>query len=78
MDQSLELIGTLLGKQERCKEVIDYMQTAKQDLNNRTKDIPDNQNLLYSAVLYLFEADTVLKEPTHNFLLLQAINAKMW
>lgn len=43
MDQSLELIGTLLGKQERCKEVIDYMQTAKQDLNNRTKDISDNQ-----------------------------------
>ena len=43
MNQSLELIGTLLGKQERCKEVIDYMQTAKQDLNNRTKDIPDVQ-----------------------------------
>ena len=43
MDQSLELIGTLLGKQERCKEVIDFMQAAKQDLNNRTKDIPDDQ-----------------------------------
>lgn len=39
--QSLKLIGEILGKEERCAEVIAYLDQYEADLNNRTKDIPE-------------------------------------
>lgn len=39
--KSLELIGDVLGKEERCAEVISFIKDAQADLNDRTKDIPD-------------------------------------
>lgn len=39
--KSLTLIGDILGKQERCAEVISYITDAKNDLSERTKDIPN-------------------------------------
>lgn len=39
--ESMELIGTILHKEDRCKEVVDYLKGWQEDLNNRTKDIPD-------------------------------------
>ncbi len=41
--QALNLIGELLGKEKRCEEMIGYLAEYEADLNNRTKDIPDNQ-----------------------------------
>ena len=76
MDQSLELIGTLLGKQERCKEVIDYMQTAKQDLNNRTKDIPDNQKPTVFSGAVSFRGGHGIEGTYAQFPPFVAINAK--
>lgn len=76
MDQSLELIGTLLGKQERCKEVIDYMQTAKQDLNNRTKDIPDDQKPTVFSGAVSFRGGHGIEGTYANFPPFVAINAK--
>ena len=40
---ALDLIGTVMGTQEHCTEVIDYIKGCQNDLNNRTKDIPDDQ-----------------------------------
>ena len=76
MDQSLELIGTLLGKQERCKEVIDYMQTAKQDLNNRTKDIPDDQKPTVFSGAVSFRGGHGIEGTYAQFPPFVAINAK--
>lgn len=39
--QSLKLIGEILGKEERCAEVIAYLDQYEADLNNRTKDIAE-------------------------------------
>ncbi len=39
--KSLTLIGDILGRQERCAEVLSYISDAKKDLNERTKNIPD-------------------------------------
>jgi iron complex transport system substrate-binding protein len=37
---SLELIGTVTGRSERCTEVIEHIKVWRDDLYERTKDIP--------------------------------------
>ena len=41
MSASIELIGQVLGKEDRAKEVNEFMDAAQKDLNDRTKDIPE-------------------------------------
>lgn len=38
---SMEILGDILDRNERCNEVLSYIDSAKEDLNNRTKDIAD-------------------------------------
>ncbi|RCX20115.1 iron complex transport system substrate-binding protein [Anaerobacterium chartisolvens] len=38
---SLRLIGKLTGKEKRAEELVEYMEKCKNDLDSRTKDIPD-------------------------------------
>ena len=40
---ALELLGDILNKQARCDEIISFIDTCKEDLNNRTKDVPDSE-----------------------------------
>ena len=42
--QSLELIGKIMGKDERAKEVIDYMDALKKDLNARTRNMLEGES----------------------------------
>ena len=39
---SLRMIGKAVSKEERAEELINYITSAKNDLNNRTKDIQDS------------------------------------
>lgn len=39
--ENLRLLGTVLGKEERAEELLRYFEEIKEDLNARTKDIPD-------------------------------------
>ncbi|WKY46586.1 iron ABC transporter substrate-binding protein [Eubacteriaceae bacterium ES3] len=41
MNDSINLIGQVLGEEERAQEINDYMDAAQEDLNERTQDIPD-------------------------------------
>ncbi|WP_083771402.1 iron ABC transporter substrate-binding protein [Methanocaldococcus sp. FS406-22] len=41
--KSLELAGKILGKEDRAEEVIKFIKDCQRDLNNRTKDIPDDK-----------------------------------
>jgi iron complex transport system substrate-binding protein len=43
--RSLRITGETLGKKDRAEELIDIIEYYKQDLNERTKDIPDEQKL---------------------------------
>lgn len=40
---SLKLIGKIMGQDERAEELVAYMEKCRQDLNGRTKDIPENE-----------------------------------
>lgn len=41
--KSLQLIGKIIGQPERAQEVVAYLQECQQDLQERTKDIPENK-----------------------------------
>ena len=52
MYQSLKLIGTVLGKENRCAEVTAFIQNIQEDLDNRTKEIPQEQKpIVYSGAV---------------------------
>ncbi len=40
---ALELIGEIMGMEEHCSQVIDYIKECQADLEARTKDIPDEE-----------------------------------
>ena len=40
---SLKLIGQITGKEQKAKEIVDYMEKCKNDLDTRTKDIPEDK-----------------------------------
>ncbi len=42
---SLSLIGKIIHQEERSNEVIAYIQSIQKDLNDRTKDIPDEEKI---------------------------------
>ena len=42
VQNSLRLIGEITGTTEKSQSAIDFIQQAQQDLENRTKDIPDS------------------------------------
>ncbi|ADG14076.1 periplasmic binding protein [Methanocaldococcus infernus ME] len=42
---SLELAGKILNKEDRAKEVIKFIDNCLNDLNSRTKDIPEDKKL---------------------------------
>lgn len=39
----MEILGQTLNKEDRCKEVVDYIKKSKEDLNKRTKDVPESK-----------------------------------
>lgn len=39
---SMEILGDVLDKNERCEEVLSFIDSNKEDLDNRTVDIPDD------------------------------------
>ncbi|NMB35074.1 MAG: iron ABC transporter substrate-binding protein [Firmicutes bacterium] len=38
---SLHLVGKVIGEEKRAQEVVDYLESCKKDLNDRTVDIPE-------------------------------------
>lgn len=75
IEDSLTLIGDILGKQERCNEIISYLKETREDLNNRTKDIPDEDKpKIYSGAV-TFGGGHGFGGTYGNFSPLVAINA---
>jgi len=49
-DESMILIGKILGVERRCNEVVTYLDKLQKDLNDRTKDIPEeNKPKVYTG-----------------------------
>lgn len=73
--QSLELIGKIMGKEERAKEVIDYMEALKKDLNERTKDIPESERKTVYAAGLAWNGPHGIEGTRENYPLFDAVNA---
>lgn len=43
--RSMRVFAEVVGAEERCEEVFAYIDACREDLNNRTKDIPDSEKL---------------------------------
>lgn len=75
-DESLRIIGEVCHKEERCKEVINYIQTIQDDLNSRTKDIKDADKPSVYTGAVSFKGGHGIEGTYQNFPPFTAINAK--
>lgn len=41
--RTLRIFADVVGAEERCEEVLSFIDTCKEDLNNRTKDVPASE-----------------------------------
>ena len=73
---SLKLIGEIIGEEERANEVVEYMEECKKDLNDRTKDIPDDQKLTAYAGGLAWSGSHGIESTRENYPLFDAVNAK--
>ncbi len=74
--QSIEIIGKAMGREERAQEVIDYMEGLKKDLNDRTKDIPEDERALVYAGGLAWNGPHGIEGTRENYPLFDAVNAK--
>ncbi|GKX29713.1 iron ABC transporter substrate-binding protein [Vallitalea longa] len=73
--ESLEMIGKIMGREDRATEVIDFMKNCKEDLNVRTKDIvEDKKSSTYIGALS-YKGSHGIESTYGNYSLFQAINA---
>lgn len=76
MDKSVELIGEVIGKQDRAKELITYMDELEKDLDDRTKDIDDkNKPTVYTGAVS-FRGEHGFEGTYGKYPPFEAINAK--
>lgn len=73
---SLEIIGKVMGKENRASEVINFMKECHDDLNNRTKDIEEDKksNAYIGALSY--KGSHGIESTYGDYSLFKAINAK--
>lgn len=73
---SIKIIGKVIGEDKRANEVVDYMEKCKNDLNDRTKDIPKNKKpSAYAGALAYYGAHGI-ESTQGNYSLFNAVNAK--
>lgn len=74
--KSLKLIGEIMGTEEQADKVVSSIQGWVEDLNNRTKDIPDDKKpTVYTAALG-FRGPHGFDGTSANFPPFMAVNAK--
>ncbi len=73
---SLKLIGKVMDEDKRAKEVVEYMEKCKKDLNDRTKDIPDSKKSKVYAGSITWYGGRGIESTQENYPLFNAINAK--
>lgn len=74
--KSIELIGEVTGDKKRAEEVVKFMKNCENDLNNRTKDIPDSQKLSTYVGALSMKGSHGIESTQGNYSLFNAVNAK--
>lgn len=76
VNQSLELIGKITGQEEKAEEVIAFIKGCQQDLNERTKDVPDSEKPSVYIGALSSRGTHGIESTQSKYSLFQAINAK--
>ena len=74
--KAIRLTAELTGTQERCEELLSYIDTLKADLNDRTKDIPEEEKPSCYTGAVTFSGAHGFTGTYANFGPFMAINAK--
>ena len=73
---SLKIIGKIMGKEDRAKEVVDYIKGVQKDLQDRTKDISeDKKPTVYIGALG-FKGAHGIESTQGNYPPFMAVNAR--
>ncbi|AEM79224.1 iron ABC transporter substrate-binding protein [Thermoanaerobacter wiegelii] len=73
---SLEIIGKIMGKEDRAKEVVDYIKGVQKELQDRTKNIPeDKKPSVYIGALG-FKGDHGIESTQSNYPPFMDVNVK--
>lgn len=77
MDNSLRIMGEVMGKDERAEELIRFFDSEIEDLNSRTADVPEEEkkNVYVGGIAYAGPHGYQSTEPTYPpFLFINAKN----
>lgn len=74
--ESITIIGKVMGREKRAKEVVDYMESLKKDLNDRTKDIPEDKKAKVYAGGLAWNGPHGIEGTRENYPLFDVVNAK--
>ena len=73
---TMRIFAEVVGAQERCEKVLAYIDAAKEDLNNRTANVPDSEKLKAYAGAVTWNGKRGFAGTYSNFGIFDAINAK--
>jgi iron complex transport system substrate-binding protein len=74
--ESIEIIGRVIGKEKRAREVVNFMKECKNDLDNRTKDILDDEKPRTYVGALSYKGSHGIESTSCNFALFDAVHAK--
>lgn len=76
VDASLELIGKVVGQEKKAEEIVGYIAAYKDDLDQRTKDIPEDEKpSAYIGALNM-KGSHGIESTQGNYAIFNAVNAK--
>ena len=73
---AMRVFAEVVGKQERCEAILQFIDSCKKDLNDRTKDIPDSEKLTVYTGAVTFSGRHGFAGTYANFGPLMAIHAR--
>ncbi|HHW57884.1 MAG TPA: iron ABC transporter substrate-binding protein [Clostridia bacterium] len=73
---SLEIIGKIMGKENRAKEVVDYIKGVQKELQDRTKNIPEEKKPTVYIGALGFKGAYGIESTQGNYPPFMAVNAK--
>ncbi|WP_432409157.1 iron ABC transporter substrate-binding protein [Wukongibacter sp. M2B1] len=74
--KSIEIIGKAMGEEKRADEVIKFMEECKNDLNDRTKDISDEERPSAYVGALGYKGAHGIESTRCNYALFNAVHAK--
>jgi iron complex transport system substrate-binding protein len=72
---AMGVFAEVVGAQERCEEILDFINYMKNDLDSRTRDVPANERLRAYAGAVTFDGRRGFAGTYSNFGIFDAINA---